>query len=210
MDIAFTDVSAVAKNRLIVKMPQGACNVTTYIHRTMPKYASSNPNPVQELCSLLQQDLLSVVSSSRRNSIARHRNILHNNRRANVAGSPDPRSGSANTTRDLKEVVRLPRRLLPRGSLIRAHLELRGPPLSTNDLGREPVLRDARLHVDFERAGDVWARDVVPSDVDDAYRGSGEVVEGGGEEVEVVGAAAGAFVDDLAEKVSLQRLGGSV
>lgn len=43
----------------------------------------------------------------------------------------------------------------------------------------------------------MWAGDVVPGDVDDAFAGGCELLESVWEEVEVVGAAAGTFVDDL-------------
>lgn len=52
--------------------------------------------------------------------------------------------------------------------------------------------------MDGERAVDVRAGHVVPVDVDDALALRGQLGEGVGEEIEVVGSAAGTLVDDLA------------
>lgn len=138
---------------------------------------------------------LSVVGSGGSNSITSHADTLDSDSSTSVAGSPDPSSGGTNAARNLKEVVGLPGGAQPGFSTVDADLEFCGPALAVDDLGREPVLRDAALHVDLERRGD-WACDVVPGQVDDAYALGGERGKGGWEEVKVVCAAAGTFIDN--------------
>lgn len=113
-----------------------------------------------------------------------------------MAGNPDIRGAGANTTGDLVEVVRGPGRLLPGLAAVGGSLELGRAAVGVDDLCAEPVLRGAGLHVDGERAGD-RAGHVVPSEIDDALGLVGELSKGVGEQVKMVAAAAGAFVDNL-------------
>lgn len=114
-----------------------------------------------------------------------------------MAGSPDPSSRGSNTARNLKKVVVSAGRRPPRVALIGGDLELRGTAVGIDDLRAEPVLRDAGLHVDLERARDVRARYVIPGQVDDSLGFIGEGFKGVGEKVEMVVTAARAFVNDL-------------
>lgn len=77
--------------------------------------------------------------------------------------------------------------------------------MGVDDLGGEPVGRNAGLHVDLDVADD-WARDVVPGNIDDTLGRSGESSKGVGEEVEVVGATAWALVDNLETNISTTSL----
>lgn len=112
-------------------------------------------------------DRLCIVSASRDDSIASHGHVLDNDSRACLRSDPDSRLGSAGTTRDLKEVVRLPIGRLVRLAPIDADLHLGRPTLGVDDLRREPVLGHAGLHVDLQGTGD-GASDVLPVEADDA------------------------------------------
>lgn len=140
---------------------------------------------------------LSIVARASLRSITLHRHILDNNRGTSVAGNSDVRRASTNTTANLVEVVGGPGSLLPGLAAVGGGLELSSAAVGVDDLGAEPVLAGAGLHVDGERAGD-RAGHVVPGQVDDADGLVGELGEGVREEVEVVLAAARAFVDNLA------------
>ena len=91
----------------------------------------------------------------------------------------------------------MPRCLLPSRTTVRADLQGRDALVRIDHLHTEPVGRDAVLVVELQRRRD-GAVDEVPGDGDDALGLRGEGGEGVGEEVEVVQAAAGALVNDLA------------
>ena len=123
-------------------------------------------------------------------------NIIHDNDLSSRARNLHINRGSPKPTSIHKEVVILARRRLPGGAAIRRDLELGNWDVRVDDLHGEPVLRRPLFVAEAERRGDA-ARDDVPRHIDDAEGRvckSGECVR---EEVEMVGAAAGALVDDL-------------
>ena len=123
-------------------------------------------------------------------------NIIHGDDLSSRARNLHINRGGPKPTSIHKEVVILARRRLPGGAAIRRDLELGNRDVRVDDLHGEPVLRRPLFVAEAERRGDA-ARDDVPRHLDDA---DGWVCESGErvrEQVEVVGAAAGAFVDDL-------------
>ena len=123
-------------------------------------------------------------------------NIVHGDDLSSRARNPYINRAGPKPASILKEVVILACRPLPGGAAIRRDLELGDWDVRVDDLHGEPVLRRPLFVAEAERRGDA-ARDDVPRHIDDA---EGRVCESGErvrEEVEVVGAAAGALVDDL-------------
>jgi len=122
-------------------------------------------------------------------------NTVHGDDLSSRARNPHVNRVGPKPASILKEVVILARRRLPGGAAIRRDLELGDWDVRVDDLHGEPVLRRPLFVAEAERRGDA-ARDDVPRHVDDA---DGRVCESGErvrEQVEVVGAAAGAFVND--------------
>lgn len=123
-------------------------------------------------------------------------NIIHGDDLSSRARNLHINRGGPKPTSIHKEVVILARRRLPGGAAIRRDLELSNRDVRVDDLHGEPVLRRPLFVAEAERRGDA-ARDDVPRHIDDA---EGRVCESGErvrEEVEVVGAAAGALIDNL-------------
>lgn len=96
----------------------------------------------------------------------------------------------------LKEVISLPRCSFPRLAPIGADVQCLDLAVRIDDLHAKPPLRGARFESELDGRSD-RAGDDGPGDGDHAFVWIVEFGEGVGEEVEVVGAAAGAFVDDL-------------
>ena len=175
-----------------------------------PKFALSDHIQLSwTSCHTLAPDLLEdcqyflqlcVVRSRRHQSISSHGHVLHHDYCARMARDPDPCRRSANTGGDLKEVVVRPCRHFPRLAPIGGSLELRGAAVGVDDLSGEPVLRNAGLHVNLEKSGDYFTGNVVPCDVDDAGRWRVERRKCIRVEVEVIGTAARALVNDLQHK----------
>lgn len=135
--------------------------------------------------------------------IRRHSHILNNNHFPIPARHPHTRLRRSHPTRDLKEVVIRPLRLLPRFAAIDRHLKFACASVGIHDLRGEPVLRHAGFEVDGQRAGDGGAAvDELVGRVDDAFSFVGlEGRPGVFEEVEVAGVAFGAFVYDLSHHI---------
>lgn len=90
-------------------------------------------------------------------------NVSINTRHSDI-GSRCPKS-----TRGFKEVVVLSGGRLPSTPTVRADLNLRNTLVGIDNLNAEPIRRDTRLVVQYERGSDA-AWDVVPADRDDAFR----------------------------------------
>lgn len=140
---------------------------------------------------------LSVVGSGGHNSIAGHWDVLDNHRSSDMRGDPDPCRAGTSTTADLKEVVRLSSGTLPGSSRVGADFEFVSSAFGVDDLSREPVLRNAALHVDLQVTADFGARNIIPGDVDNAGGRGCESGKSVGEKIEVVRTASWAFVDNL-------------
>jgi hypothetical protein len=95
----------------------------------------------------------------------------------------------AKPSRVLKEVVRLPGRRLPGFASICRHLQLAYTDICIHNLHAEPELACAGLVLQHNRRRDA-ARDKVPADFDYALGRVGELLEGVGVQVKVVGSAA--------------------
>jgi len=148
------------------------------------------------LSAELDEFRLSVVGSSSDDGVARHRDVLDDNLSTSLAGNSNPSRAGSDSTRDLEEVVGLSSSGLPGFARVGRHFHLGSAAVGVDNLGGEPVGRNAGLHVNLDVTDD-WARDVVPGDIDDTLGWSGESSKGVREEVEVVGATAWALVDNL-------------
>lgn len=133
-------------------------------------------------------------SSDRRSTTNRH--ILNRNNIASGTGDLYRHSGSAGATRDLEEIVRLPCRRKPGFATIRTNTHARYGLVGIHDLHTEPVCRYSIFVVQLKRCRDRTV-DIAPGDRNDTFRLRGQCAESCGEEIEMVGAAAGTFINDL-------------
>lgn len=85
---------------------------------------------------------------------------------------------------------------MPRASTIRANFQLGDCFVGIDDLHTEPVFGHAFFVVHLQRRGD-GAIDIRPCNVNDTCARSSEGGERSGEEIKVVCAAAGTFINDL-------------
>jgi hypothetical protein len=138
---------------------------------------------------------LGVVGSSGNSDITGLGDVLDNDSIALLRSDSNPCYRSARTRVQFKKVVGGSGSSLPGFARISAELELGGTELGIDDLSREPVLRDTRLHVDGKRSGN-GADDVVPSNCNNTGRFGGQVGEGILVEIEVVGTTTRALVGD--------------
>jgi hypothetical protein len=122
---------------------------------------------VQKPTKVSNDNDLTVVARSLNTLISLHRHILNNNNLAITASNPNRSLRSANTRRDLKEVVLGAGSSFP-GLAVGGNLELRRAAVAVDDLRGEPVLRHAGFGVDGERARDFRAVDELVAGVDDA------------------------------------------
>lgn len=96
----------------------------------------------------------------------------------------------------LEEVVVAAGRLLPGAAAVGADLQRSNGLIGIDNLHGEPVGGCAFLVLQSDGGIDAAGHE-GPVDGNNAFRGAGKLREGGFEEVEVVGFAFGAFVDDL-------------
>lgn len=138
---------------------------------------------------------LREVAGSSLRALRRNADILDNNALAAGARNLDINSLSAIPSGVLEVVVCLALGLLPRLSTVSRHLKRGDGDVGVLDLHAEPVGAGAFLVLQHDGGGDAAGHN-VPADGDHALLGLGELGEGVRVEIEVVGAAAGALVDD--------------
>lgn len=122
--------------------------------------------------------------------------ILNMDLSTRLAGHADVNSLGAEPAVVLKEVVVAAGGLLPGAAAVGADLQGGDGLVGVDDLHGEPVGGGAFLVLQGDGRLDAAGHE-GPIDGDDAFRGAGELGEGGLEEVEVVGFTLGAFVNDL-------------
>lgn len=136
-----------------------------------------------------------VIGARSRNSCSSHIDIFDSNSRPAITRHLNPRGTRPRPTGNLEKVIILPLRRQPRRPGIRRHLHASRPLIPIDHLRTKPILGHTRLEIDLQRRRDA-AVDIVPRHVNDSQTLVRELDEAILEEIEVIGAAVGTFVDD--------------
>lgn len=138
---------------------------------------------------------LSKVASRGLGRLSSDANTLDDDGGTADASNLDIDAVGTEASRVLEEVVLLAGSSLPGCAAVGGDLELADADVGVHDLHAEPVLAGALLVLENDGGGDA-AGDDVPGHGDLTLGGLGELGEGVGEQVKVVGAAARALVND--------------